>query len=214
MTAMRWFRAIDCDNTVDDPFVADKFDLDGLDEWDLASGRLIPDFSANAVFWASKPENDGIPDDVLQTAIGFIPVLSKRTRRALMKGRIAGIQYLPVRVVRPSGEEIAGYSAANVLNIVPALDVGRSTLTRFGADYFLPERRGQVQSIEHAVLLANSVAPYDIVRLQEYPVAMYVSDHFRRIFVAEGLTGYGFQEVDVSNDRPGNSAVAMPTRET
>lgn len=194
---MKWFWAIDSTNTVARPFVADAEDLRGRDVWDLASGEPVASWDPSASFWSTQEEGNQGPDDVLQTAVDVVPVVSQRLRQRLEAEYIGPIQYLPVQVLRSDGGSFPGYSIANILKVVPALDWERSGYDLFPADYFLPERRGEIQGIWRPVLLKAKLDGYDIARLKEYPVTTYVSERFKTAFEDGSFTGYSFREVEL-----------------
>lgn len=193
----KWFWPIRCDNTVENPYVADAADLMGHEEDELNSGKSVAGWDPRACVRASKSEDDGDPDDVLQTLLDP-PIYSMRLRRALEKAGITGIQYLPIHVVRPDGTEIEGFCVANILNLVPALDLEMSEYVVYPDDYFLPERVGQVRSIHKTVLRRSALAGLSIVRLVEFDVDYYVSERFKAVFEEGGFTGYSFSEVKLS----------------
>lgn len=190
----RWFWVVACDNTKANPFVADDGDL-GCDDEDLRMCRKVEGWSGAASVRATNPENDGEPDDVLQTCYN-LPIYSRQLCDALEGNGIAGIQYLPVQVYRPDGEEIPGFSVVNVLNCADALHLSLSSLSRFPEDYFIPSRRGLIRAIYTPVLRGELISRYDIIRLSPYPVPIYVSERFRAVFEAGRFTGCSFHEVE------------------
>lgn len=189
---VRWFWPVASDNTVDDPYVGDLADLDGFEEGDLDCGKYIEKWTPNASIRATQSTNDGEPDDVLQTCLS-VPVYSRRLRSAIEEAGIAGIQYLPVMVFRPDGTRIGGYSIANLLNVVPALDLDKSDYDVYPDDYFLPQRRGQISGIRKAVLRRSALKDLDVIRLAEFVVDIYVSDRFKTIFERGKFAGYSFR---------------------
>lgn len=191
----KWYKPIGCDNTVANPFVADSEDLKGLDEWSFYGGQLFEKWDETVWFQAKESKNDGDPDDVLQNALGFLPIFSARLRKALDKAGITGIQYLPVHVLHYDGTPVEGFAIANILNFLPALDIDESDYDIFDNDYFLPKRRGKIRGIRKAVLHRTVIERYDIFRLNEFDLHIYVSELFRNVFVANGFTGYSFAEV-------------------
>lgn len=193
---MKWFNPLPCTNAHRDPFVADRADFLCFQDWDVVSGRRVGDWSTEVTFWAEAAENDGVPDDVLQTCVVALPVFSEALRRSLEDADIGGIQYLPVRVRRPNGELIPGYSIANILSLIPALDDKKSLVTRF--DDSRPDRVGQISGIMKPTLRTMALAGMDIIRLEEFPLCYYVSDRFRRVFMEGRFTGYTFREVPLS----------------
>lgn len=189
---MRWYWPVDCDNTVSTPLVAETYDLLGIEDWELRRAQRIENWNNEAWLQARNRRNDGDPDDVLQSALD-LPIYSSRLQEALSLAGVTGIQYLPVRVLRPSGEPIAGYAIANILNVVPALNARSSIVQYYGNDR--PHRKGDVRSIRQVVLIAKNLVGYDVIRLAEYNVRIYVSERFKRAFEDAGCTGYSFHEV-------------------
>lgn len=193
---MKWYWVVACDNTVDNPLVVDCHDLKGFDESKLSIGEETDNWDETAWFKASKEKNDGDPDDVLQNHLG-LPVFSERLKDKIEQIGIRGIHYLPIKVMRPNGEEISGFSIANILDKRYALDKSQSDFEVFPDDYFLPERRGRIRAVRKAVLIENSLYESDIIRLGEYDVSIYVSQKFKDAFVNGNFTGYSFHEVKV-----------------
>jgi len=193
---MRWYSIVSCDNAVTTPYVGDEGDL-GEHEDAFGDCKPIEAWPGTAWVRASRTARDGDPDDVLQTCF-FAPIYSRRLRGALEEAQISGIQYLPIRVLRRGGTEIPGFSVANVLNCADGLDVQSSEIERFPDDYFLPTRRGQIRSVNRAVLIGAVVDRYDILRLCSYPSQLYVSERFVLLFEANRFTGYSFREVPTS----------------
>jgi hypothetical protein len=194
---MRWYWTVNCDNTIADPLVVDSHNLCGIDPEALSAGRPITGWPAEAYLKTSKRKNDGDPDDVLQNHLG-VPVYSPRLRLALKDAGIVGFQFLPVRVYRPSGQSYEGFSIANVIELRPALDRTSSHIEVFPPDYFLPARRGLIRSLRTPVLRQNVLVGCDVVRLEEYPSSVYVSQRFKDVFDAGRFTGYSLHEVGTS----------------
>jgi hypothetical protein len=110
----------------------DEGDLDGHED-DLGVCKPAEAWAGTARVRASRAEGDGDPDDVLQTCF-FAPIYSARLRGALEEAQVAGIEYLPVRVINKGGTGIPGFSVANILNCVDGLDVQSSEIERFPDD--------------------------------------------------------------------------------
>lgn len=194
---MKWYHVIRHDNAVANPYVAGKGDLIGVDPEDLWSGIPVTTWNEAAWIKAETVEDDGDPDDALQSYLRP-PIYSARLRQALEATGIGGIQYLPLHALRPDGTEIPGYAIANIVNLVEgALDLERSDYDVYPPDYFLPERVGRVRGLRIPVLRADKLKGLDIVRLAEYVVSFYVSERFKDAFEKAGCTGHSFREVDV-----------------
>ena len=169
-----------------DPLVATEAFLGGIDDWILWSGRAIQNWDKSYWFRVVNREEDGDPDDVLQTIQG-LPVYSARLRHSLERAGVDGFQYLPVNVFHYDGSLVSGFAVGNILNAVPALDLERSRYSRYGDDR--PDHKGQIRGVRTAVLKREAVQGLDILRLQEFPIFICVSERFKEAFEAGGLTG-------------------------
>ena len=111
---------------------------------------------------------------------------------------IKDTQYLPLAVVRRDDRHIDGFSAVNILNLVPALDLEGSTYDRFPDDYFIPERRGDLSGLRNVTLRSAALGGRDVIRLHEYPLPVYGSERFRDVFERGLFTGLSFVPVNLS----------------
>ena len=196
---MKWYEPIDCDNTVPDPFVCDTDNLEGsgLTRSDFLKGNLIEGWPDNISFQARKVPNDGTPDDALQNHL-MLPVYSERLLHALQDERIQGLQFLPIRVKRPNGELIPGFSIVNIINSVSALDLDHSICHRFPLDFANPNVRGKIAGIQRTVLLGDRLTGLDIIRLKDFKQSFFVSERIKNLFEINRFTGYSFEEVELS----------------
>lgn len=193
---MRWFWVVRNDRVVADPLVTDGADLAGVDPELLGISVPAPRWDPEAVLRTIEPGNDGWPDDALQNHLGLL-VFSGRLRAAPEAEGVRGLQFLPVRVLRPRGEPVEGYSVANIVELRDALDRGLSDYSVYPDDYFLPERRGRVRAVRMPVLRRAALAGTDLARLAEVPAAACASERFRRVFDEDSCTGLSFREVRV-----------------
>jgi hypothetical protein len=191
-----WYEPIEDLNVRVQPFVTDLEDLCGYDEWHFRTGKGISNWPKTAWIKCSDPLADGPPDDALRNHLG-LPVFSQRLQEAIQLYRISGIQFLPIQVYRSDDSELPGYAIANLLNLCPALDRSRSDYDVFEADYFLPERRGQISGIRKAVLLGKEILNKDVIRLSEFPAAEFVSPKFVDAYRSHRCSGYIFRGIDV-----------------
>lgn len=194
---MRWFVPVPCDNTVENPLVVNSRDLNGFEEMAFYVGKRIQGWNRQAWMGARNRRNNGTPDDVLQNDMG-LPIFSKSLMSVLKQNKVAGIQYLPIKVYLHNHEEVGTFFLANILNVISALDTNRADYDIFPEDYFLPTRRGKIRGIQKSVLIGSNLEGFDIIRLKEYLVSIYVSERFKSMFLNSGFTGYSFHEVEVS----------------
>ncbi len=191
---MNWYEVRKRDNTNPDPFVADGWDLRGLDETDFLQGKRIDNWPDDVSFRATTPENDGAPDDALANEL-LLPIVSKRVQQALAKAKIGDIQFLPVHVFDSRGRRVKGYSILNILRLIDALDMERSKVDYFPDDWPVEADRGKFWVCEKAVLVSSKLASVDIFRLQIDPFLMFASEKFSSIFEKNKFTGIGFLRV-------------------
>jgi len=198
MDGMKWFKPIPCDNTVKDPLVCDfdSFEEHGFNEEDFRSGQKIGHWNKNIFMQAKKKKNDGDPDDALQN-YRMIPIYSERLIQELNKKDITGIQYLPIKIMRPNNICLSGFCIANFLNYVDAFDYERSVYDRFSNDFPNPNVRGEIAGILRYVLKEAKLKDMDVIRLKEYNQSFFVSERFKKIFEHNKFTGYSFKEVEL-----------------
>ena len=193
---MRWYWVISCSNTVSKPFVSSAGDLHGHEDWEFDQGCVITKWNPQSWIQCTVPEWDGEPDDALQTHLA-IPIFSPRLQRIIEESQFSGIQFLPIRVLRMNGDEISGFSVANILNQPFAMDMERSWYDRYDEES-APEDRGRVSGVYRMVLRRSALNGFDIIRVREFHQSFYVSERFKTAFENEQCTGYTFQEVQIS----------------
>lgn len=190
---MNWYKTIPCDNTVADPYVSGIDDLKGNDEWAFAYGQRFKNWDRSAFVQTDQPSDDGDPDDVLQNHLG-IPIFSLGLQQALSSGGIRGIQYLPIQVLRYDGSLIEGFAIANILHLVPCMDWAR---TQYRVDDRYP---GEIRGYRFGTLVVrrSALEDYDILRMKEFQLDIFVSERFKKIFEDGGFTGYSFSKLTLS----------------
>jgi hypothetical protein len=188
INSLNWYSIITRNKSVKNPFAADTLSIGSLDPLlDLESGRQINDWSEDYFVAARRPANDGTPDDCLLNDWG-IPIFSNRLKSTLLAAGIEGIQYLPIRVLRPDQSEIQGFQVANITRVVPALDYNRSEF--YG-------KRPQIGShvgtnVRRYVLRADVLQGAHIFRLAEANTYIFVSDFFVQNYNKGRFTPWGF----------------------
>ena len=197
---MKWYDPIPWSNLVEKPLILPEAYLGDYDELSFMTGNPIDEWPADTRYYTIDPEDDGDPDDALQTIdCHNVPVFSSRLRAALMEASITGIQYLPVDIIDSRGRRYEGFSIANILNKREALDIDNAEFTRAGPDHYRQDKIGQILSIERAVLRRAPLQDVDIIRLQEYEQSIFVSERFKEIFEKNKYTGHRFREVEVTD---------------
>jgi hypothetical protein len=160
-------------------------------EYDLKSGCRIENWNLHAFLKSPSADRDGTPDDYLADPLG-VPILSSRLRIALERNGvgISDIQYLPIRVFLSTGKEIHGYSIANILSRLPALNRAHSVLLDDDPEEIDPVTNAPtVRGLWRAALNGAPLVGHDVVRLVEFFPPVFVSERFAQVFSKGGFTG-------------------------
>jgi len=193
---MKWYWVITSSNTVKNPFVTDNDNLGGLED-EFVLGKPWQESQKLLRLEASNPENDGVVDDALQNHLD-LPIFSLRLQQAMSGGAIRGAEMIPIELIRPDRTKIDGYAILNVLSRRDALNRSKSDFDLFPDDYVIPRRRGMVRAVRWPVLCERSLVDTDFLRLNEYPVQLFVSERVRDLFEKGRFTGWTFREVEVA----------------
>lgn len=195
---MKWYDLLRGPNDDNPPYyISTKGSLEGLKRWHFDEGKAIGGWKSEAWIQSVTPTEDGPPDDGLANHFGLL-IFSSKMRAALEGGGVVGIQYLPIRVLTSHKSEYSGYSIANILNFPSALDWKRSDFAIFTEEDGEADEIGQISSLAKAVLSGHALRDFHIVRLREFPPAVYVSQVFLDVYIKQALSGYSFREVEVS----------------
>lgn len=204
--AQRWYDFIlaedeyEDENAVKDPLMVGLHNLYGIDSHRLYRGSPIADWSPDSWLRSRSKNSDGPATDVLVEPFD-VPILSKRLRECLDSSVLfpGEVQWLSIHVYRSTGEEVPGYSIANVLKPVRALDRARSFMLDedpedVDADTGLPHVRG----VARPALVGKALANRTIVRLEELFSSLFVSEALVNAYRKGKFTGGYFPEVLVT----------------
>lgn len=199
---MKWFRAMQCSNTVSKPLVCEVDNFDKYDNFGFGfrveryfyQTKWITAWPEDIFFTTNKEMNNGEPDDALQTARP-IPIFSQRLVDQLLAKDFRGFQFLPITVLDLNRNKVGTFYIANCLNCQDAFDYEKSNYSRFPMDFPNEEARGKI--ICQTVVLRKSglIDNQQPFRLKEYPHPLFVPDKFVRIFKENHFTGYSFLAV-------------------
>lgn len=200
---MKWYHIIRTFDEKGDPpypFVAGEEEMFGRSDNDIIEGRVIDDWDERSTLRATDPTYDGRADDLLGNP-ARLPAFSERLRFALANEGVASadIQFLPIHVVRTTGEELPGFAVANVISRVAALDADRSFMLKLDYDVIDPATgKPKVKSFGRAALREEPLRGHDVIRLLESRYDVFVSERFVKVFKDHGFTGARFNPVTVS----------------
>jgi hypothetical protein len=175
-------------------YVSSDGHLDGHEWGHFEEGRPIQGWKCRAWIKSTSPKEDWPADDGLANHFSLL-IFSERMRIALDNACIYGIQYLPIQVLKSDDTEYTGYSIANIINEISALDRDRSNSSVFSLDYVRRETRSRVWDARKARLKEEALHIFDIIRVSDFPQAVYVSQKFVDVCHDHKLTGYSFRKV-------------------
>jgi hypothetical protein len=178
-------------------YTSRKGDLDGREWWRFDEGKKVENWLSRAWIKSRSTSEDGPPDDGLVNHFALL-IFSSRMRIALERAGVAGVQYLPIHILKSDGSEYEGFSIANILNFPWALDLEKSDFSVYPEEYSLPTKRGKISSLRKAVLRKSPLQGFDILRLKDFPEAVFVSQKFHDIYADNKFTGYSFSRVQTS----------------
>ncbi|MDF2804186.1 MAG: uncharacterized protein K0S61_4091 [Anaerocolumna sp.] len=195
---MKWYKSIECGNTVRIPFVCDSGNLEeeGYDHFFFKQGNYIADWNDKLFLKASEKRNNGNPDDALQNYM-MLPIYSSRLIKELERAEIGGIQYLPIKILRIDNQTIDNFCIANFLNFIEAFDEENSKFVRFKDDFPNEKVRGKIAGVTKFVLKKEKLTGLDVIRLKEHRQSFFVSEKFKNVFEMNKFTGYEFKEVEL-----------------
>jgi hypothetical protein len=194
---MEWFALLRGYEDDERPhYVSRSGDLTPHEWWNFDEGKRIDNWQGIAWIRSISSDEDAPPDDGLVNHLALL-IVSSRMRRTVEGAGITGVQYLPIRVLKSDGTEYPDYSIANILNFPSALDFDESDFSVVPEDYFAQEDRGKISSVRKVVLRESVLQGFDIVRLKDFPEAVFVSHKFHDIYVNNKLTGYSFSRVNI-----------------
>lgn len=193
--AAQWYRLqLHVENRVVRPFQTADDDLYGYLGYDLSVGTPIQSWNRNAWIRSRAEDDDGEPDDVLLEHLG-VPTFSRRLRDALERADVGrnDMQYLPVHVLKSTGEELDGYAFANVITRIMALDYDK---TDWGPLPPNPKKgidpntgKLKVLAIWRAALREADLQGHDLIRLVEFFPPVFVSERFADVYRSGGFSG-------------------------
>ena len=168
-----------------------QYNLDNVDEYFIIEGKKQENWKRASFDYDSK---DGkILSDFVGNIYGW-PIVSLEGAN-LLKSIVTdtSIQLLPIMVrdKRNEGQEAECF-IVNILNLVEeAFDYDHSQYTFFELD------DEKILSVTHYSLISNRINDFDIFRISENPVAVFVSELVKNRIEQAELTGLDFVEVKI-----------------
>jgi|YNPBryBLVA2012_1023415.scaffolds.fasta_scaffold10690_4 hypothetical protein len=174
--------------------ISQEEDLKGIDRWIIYQGIWIKQWPPGVTFYVEGEH----PKDYLFSALHGWMLVSERVRQALERCGVAGVQFLPVRVMhKATGAEIGSYSALNVVRVVEALDWER---TRWLTSDRKVVDDHPILAIVRVALRREAVSGVDIfrLRLKQDVGEIFISPRVKQCLERAGATsGFRFMPVPV-----------------
>jgi len=138
-----------------------------------------------------EPSKGYEPTDYMDNDIDWF-VVSSKFKNVMEKMGGTDIQYLPVMFKNNENSSILDdYFVANICSSIEALDFDKS-------DYRYLESKGRkLLSVSRYVLKGDFIKGYNILRLKESNIPIFVSEKFKDTVESNNLTGCEFMEVAV-----------------
>jgi len=164
--------------------------IGGMNEYIVSSGTYMTDWEIFKLKYDSA-EGD-IMSDYAANVYGWL-MISNTLCELLLKSDIkANLQFLPVELVDVSSGNINdSYKVVNILDVIDAIDLKHSKYDVFKLD------SEKIIMVEKFALKEEVVKDYDIFRLKNDTIPIFVSEKIKRLIKKNKLSGFVFREVPV-----------------
>ncbi|MGG3844724.1 imm11 family protein [Aeribacillus composti] len=185
---MRFYKLLMYDSD-DRDVVAYCIDTKGFEQYELSEGKYIHNWNSEITFYFDPKEGERLTD-YLANNLGWF-IVSERFK-AILEKVDDGIQYLPINVViKGENKILKGFSVANILNVVDALNLENS-------DYSVFELDGEsIYSIKKYALCKEAIQSKHIIKLKGDEIPIFISEELRELIEKNNITGCDFLEVKV-----------------
>lgn len=119
------------------------------------------------------------------------PIVSERFVQQLKSLPIDNYQLFPVEVRFP-GRQITGHYILNVVGLISCVDEAASECNMY---------KSSIMRIKHLVLKADLAKDLDLFRVEEYPLAMAISERIKQGLESGSLTGMLIMPADGWSDK-------------
>lgn len=167
-------------------------DLNRLRWHILDKAGPLPDWPPNMTFRAEGTS----PQDVPSNSFGWV-LFSERLKALVQGAGLSGMAFYPVQVHSELPVSIPRYWYAHCHPVRGAIDMRRSVYKYLNLEGYPDEHPLMMVKF---VLKADVIREWDVFRTAESSSSVFCSQRFRDIFVENGCTGLGFDEVPVSSD--------------
>lgn len=164
----------------------------GWQQYELSEGNQISDWNEEITFYYNPADGNQVPDYIHNNLSWFI--VSPLFEKILKEIKSEGIQFLPINIKNKENDgPIHGYSIANVVNVVDAIDYKNSTYSVFELD------NEKIYDITKYALNENKINGKDIFKLKGDEIPIFVSEVVKELIEKNNITGCDFLEVEVTS---------------
>jgi hypothetical protein len=184
---MKYFKLLLDDDGCEDDIVCYHKEMYGIGQYDVLKGRMLSHWDERvALFY--DPIKGNIPTDYLANSLGWF--LISINFKSILEHLDPDIEYKPISIINQNDKRfLMEYYVANILDLVDALDLSQS-------DYSVYEAKGKkITAIRKYALNKNKLEGKNIFKLVGDEIPIFVSEKFKNIVEANGITGCDFLEV-------------------
>lgn len=151
----------------------DKWNTDNIEVvYDKLIGTIITDYLSNDLVWF---------------------IITDKLKNIFESTNNCNIQFLPIKAKCKDGKEAINIYLVNIINIIDGLDLENSKYSILNAN-----ENEKILSIQKYALKSQVVKEYDIFRLKDDYVSIFISERLKKFMQKNGVTGCDYLEVKVT----------------
>ncbi|MGG0658097.1 imm11 family protein [Rummeliibacillus pycnus] len=163
----------------------------GWEQYELSEGKQISSWNEKITFYYNPSEGNQVSDYIHNNLSWFI--VSPLFETILNEIDNGGVQFLPINIINKENDNsIHGYTVANVVNVVDAINFEKSTYSVFELD------DNKFYDISKYTLNENEINGKHIFKLKGDEIPIFVSELVKELVEKNNITGCDFLEVEVT----------------
>ncbi|WP_397538213.1 imm11 family protein [Rummeliibacillus pycnus] len=163
----------------------------GWEQYELSEGKQISNWDEKITFYYNPIEGNLAPDYIHNNLSWFI--VSPLFETILNEIDNGGVQFLPINIINKENDSsIPGYSIANVVNVIEAINYENSTYSVFELD------DDKFYDFTKYALNENEIKGKHIFKLKGDEIPIFVSELVKELIEKNNITGCDFLEVEVT----------------
>lgn len=162
----------------------------GFDRYDVEKGILSLKLSDNICVNYDNLNGKMVTDYVANDLIWFM--VTEKFKGIIQSIDDKNIQFYPLVAKSKSSEEEQGFFLVNICNIIDGLDLATSKYSVYETD-----DGDKMMSIQKYAIKLDAVKEYNLFRLKDDYVSIFISEKMKKAIKKAGITGCDFIEVKV-----------------